>query len=103
MRVRSRVTDAAIEYYLQVTSLWIDKRPPQFKEASTSLMTESNPSNPTSPRPVLKLKASAQKSVRADKTPPPRVPAKPSQKPGAAWSDEFKRRMQEDMDALISR
>jgi hypothetical protein len=32
-----------------------------------------------------------------------RPKSKLSQKPGAAWSDELKTRMQEDMDALMSR
>jgi hypothetical protein len=34
---------------------------------------------------------------------PARPQSKPSQKPVAAWSDEFKRQMQEDMDALLTR
>jgi hypothetical protein len=63
-------------------------------------MSESSPSNPLH-RPVLKLKAAARKSPPEIKTAPPSRPeSKLSQKPGAAWSDEFKRRMQEDMDAL---
>jgi hypothetical protein len=32
-----------------------------------------------------------------------RPQGKLNQKPGAAWSDELKRRMQEDMDALLTR
>jgi hypothetical protein len=36
-------------------------------------------------------------------TPPPRLQSKLSQKPGSAWSDELKARMQEDMDALMLR
>ena len=32
-----------------------------------------------------------------------RPQSKLSQKPGAAWSDELKNRMQEDMDALLTR
>jgi hypothetical protein len=65
-------------------------------------MHQSNPSNPSSPRPTLKLKIAARKSLRETKTEPPSRPqSKLSQNPGAAWSDEFKRRMQEDMDALL--
>jgi hypothetical protein len=67
-------------------------------------MPQSNPSNPSSTRPTLKLKIEARKSPREIKTAPaPRPQSKLSQKPGAAWSDEFKRRMQEDMDALLTR
>jgi hypothetical protein len=62
-------------------------------------------SNPTSPRATLKLKAGARKPEREHKTPqvpqPPQGKAK--QKPGAHWSDEYKERMQADMDALTSR
>jgi hypothetical protein len=64
-------------------------------------MHQSNPSNPSSSRPVLKLKIAARKSPPEIKAAPaPRPQSKLSQKPGAAWSDEFKTRMQEDMDAL---
>jgi hypothetical protein len=63
-------------------------------------MSDSNPANP---RPVLKLKTTPRKSPAAIKAPEPRAQSKVGQKPGAAWSDEFKRRMQEDMDALASR
>jgi hypothetical protein len=61
-------------------------------------MSENN-----SPRPVLKLKAALRNTPREVKIPPPTQPSKVNQKPGAAWSDEFKRRMQEDMDALVTR
>jgi hypothetical protein len=67
-------------------------------------MDQSNPSNPSSPRPTLKLKIAARKSPREIKAAPPARPqSKVNQKPGAAWSDEFKRKMQEDMDALLIR
>jgi hypothetical protein len=33
----------------------------------------------------------------------PRPQSKANQKPGAEWSDEYKQRMQADMDALASR
>jgi hypothetical protein len=91
-------------------------------------MNESSPSNSSTHRPVLKLKIAARKSPREAKTPPPRPQSKLTQKPGAAWvsrtsanattvrsgwtasgagerskADEFNRRMQEDMDALLTR
>jgi hypothetical protein len=67
-------------------------------------MSESNPSNSPTHRPVLKLKIAAQKSPREIKAaPPPRPQSKLSQKAGAAWSDEYKQRMQEEMDALLTR
>jgi hypothetical protein len=64
-----------------------------------------DPSNPNAPRSTLKLKPGIKKSPREIKSasPPPKPPSKLSQKSGAAWSDEYKQRMQEDMDALISR
>jgi hypothetical protein len=65
-------------------------------------MHQSDPSN-SSFRTVLKLKTAPRKSPREVKTPPPRSQSKLSQKPNAAWSDEFKRSMQADMDALVSR
>jgi hypothetical protein len=68
-------------------------------------MSDSNSSsNPPAPRFTLKLKPGVQKSPRESKRPPPQpAQSKVSQKPGAAWSDEYKQRMQEDMDALASR
>jgi hypothetical protein len=58
--------------------------------------------NPTSPRPTLKLKVSAR--AIASKAPPTLKSTPPAkQKPGAHWSDEYKKRMQADMDALASR
>jgi hypothetical protein len=63
-------------------------------------MPHSSSSSPF--RSILKLKPGAQKSREA-KTPLPRPQSKLSQKPGAAWSDEFKRRMQEDVNALLPR
>ena len=68
-------------------------------------MNNSNSSsNPTSPRVTLKLKAGARKSTKESKqTPPPQPQSKANQKPGAHWSDEYKERMQADMDALSSR
>jgi hypothetical protein len=58
-------------------------------------------SNPTSSRVTLKLKVGARKSSRESKTPPPPQPqSKANLKPGAHWSDEYKERMQADMDAL---
>jgi hypothetical protein len=68
-------------------------------------MNHSNSSsNPSTPRVTLKLKAGTRKSPRESKTPSiPRPLSKSSQKPGAQWSDEYKQRMQADMDALMSR
>jgi hypothetical protein len=65
----------------------------------------SNP-NPPSPRPTLKLKVAPR--ATAGKTTPTAAPTPKSitpakQKPGAHWSDEYKERMQADMDALSSR
>jgi hypothetical protein len=84
-------------------------------------MNNSTPS--PKPRITLKLKGAARKpsdeSLKASdeiKAPPPiarpsnpprspasRPPGKPSLKPGAHWSDEYKRRMQADMDALTTK
>ena len=61
-------------------------------------------SSPRPPRPTLKLKAGARRSADSGKTPisPIQAPDKKARlKPGADWSDEYKRRMQEDMDALL--
>ena len=59
-------------------------------------------SSPRPPRPTLKLKAGARKSADSGKTPIVPQPEKKARlKPGAEWSDEYKRRMQEDMDALL--
>jgi hypothetical protein len=69
-------------------------------------MNNSNSSsNPTSSRVTLKLKVGARKPVEKAieiKTPPPK-PRSNSPKPGAHWSDEYKERMQADMDALAKR
>lgn len=67
-------------------------------------MDNSNSSsNPTSSRVTLKLKAGARKSPRETKTAPlPQQKTKANVKPGAHWSDEYKQRMQADMDELIS-
>jgi hypothetical protein len=68
-------------------------------------MTQSNsPSNPTLSRATLKLKVGARKSPRESKTAPVMQPSNANKaKPGAHWSDEYKVRMQADMDALASR
>ena len=60
-------------------------------------------SNSAGSRPVLKLKVS--RAARAEiQKPVQRGPqGKIDQKPGAAWSDELKRQMQEDMNALARR
>jgi hypothetical protein len=65
-------------------------------------------SNPTSSRPTLKLKSGARRPTEPKKVVTPQQD-KPQQdkkgklKPGAHWSDEYKERMQADMDALASR
>jgi len=68
-------------------------------------MNNSNPSpNPKSPRVTLKLKAGVRKSPKESVTPSdPRPRNKANLKPGAHWSDEYKERMQADMDLLASR
>jgi hypothetical protein len=56
--------------------------------------------NSTSPRPTLKLKVAPRATPgKSPSTPQSTAPAK--QKPGAHWSDEYKERMQADMDALL--
>jgi hypothetical protein len=60
--------------------------------------------NPNPSRPTLKLKAGARKPTPTGN--PPSVPPpdkKAKLKPGAHWSDEYKARMQADMDALATR
>jgi hypothetical protein len=65
-------------------------------------MNNSNPSSvPTSSRVTLKLKTGARKSPRESRTPAIHRPQDTGKlKPGAQWSDEYKERMQRDMDAL---
>jgi hypothetical protein len=67
----------------------------------------NNPDSPppASPRRTLKLKVPARKPPEAAKAPPSasaNVNKKVDSKPGAHWSDEYKRRMQADMDELNS-
>jgi hypothetical protein len=66
-------------------------------------MNNSNSSdNPQSPRVTLKLKVSPRKSPPSDSPAPKPSPVRTSKsKPGAHWSDEYKERMQADMDALL--
>lgn len=64
-------------------------------------MNDSNSSNPSSPRVTLKLKVGARKPPEVVKSPPPAPKQSKAQKPGAQWSDEYKQRMQADMDALV--
>jgi hypothetical protein len=65
----------------------------------------NNSNSSSTPRVTLKLKAGARKSPREVKTPavPHPQQSKASSKPGAHWSDEYKERMQADMDLLSSR
>ena len=61
-------------------------------------------SSPTASRPTLTLKVGARKSPRETKTVVVQPPKNTTKlKPGAHWSDEYKARMQADMDALTSR
>jgi hypothetical protein len=57
---------------------------------------------PPTPRVTLKLKPGARKSPRESETLPIAAPTRAANgpKPGAHWSDEYKERMQRDMDAL---
>jgi hypothetical protein len=64
-------------------------------------MNDSNSSSPSSPRPTLKLKVGARKPPEQIKSQPAPQQSKVNQKPGAQWSDEYKQRMQADMDALV--
>jgi hypothetical protein len=75
------------------------------KEVPNNCMNHSNSSsNPTSSRVTLKLKVGARESARESKTLSLSQPhSKANLKPGAHWSDEYKERMQADMDALVSR
>jgi len=60
--------------------------------------------SPASTRPTLKLKAGARRPADLGKAPAiPQAEKKAKLKPGAHWSDEYKARMQADMDALTSR
>jgi hypothetical protein len=56
-------------------------------------------------RPTLKLKAGARRPASTvTASPPSHSPPEKNakQKPGAQWSDEYKARMQAEMDALAS-
>jgi hypothetical protein len=68
-------------------------------------MSDSNSADsPAAARVTLKLKGAARKVSAPPKAALPAQPAKKAaQKPGAAWSDEYKERMQADMDALAGR
>jgi len=66
-------------------------------------MNDSNPSSiPPPARATLKLKAGARKAPVEAKT-PAAVPSGKPVNPNARWSDEYKQRMQADMDALVAR
>jgi hypothetical protein len=72
----------------------------QLGAADNCMNNSNSPSNPSSTRVTLKLKVGARKPTREAKTPSPPKPHSNSPKPGAHWSDEYKERMQADMDAL---
>ncbi len=80
-------------------------RSPIHPTGAENRMNDSNSSsNPTSSRVTLKLKGAARKSALDNKPPPvPQPQSKPQVKPGAHWSDEYKRRMQADMDKLTGK
>jgi hypothetical protein len=60
--------------------------------------------NPNTTRATLRLKVTPRRSAPAIKTPPlSQTASKANLKPGARWSDDYKERMQADMDALTSR
>jgi hypothetical protein len=66
----------------------------------------NNPDSPpdAKPRATLKLKGAARKApVEVKATPAPQPLDSAKRKPGAHWSDEYKERMQADMDALSKR
>jgi hypothetical protein len=53
------------------------------------------------PRPTLKLKVAPRKPpIDTKPTSTPKSPSKASQKPGARWSDDYTRAMQQDMNRL---
>ena len=68
-------------------------------------MSDSNSSSPASPRVTLKLKGVARKPAPAPVKAAP-LPSQPmrqaAQKLGGTWADEYKARMQADMDALAT-
>jgi hypothetical protein len=67
-------------------------------------MNNSNSANSGSPRVILKLKPGARKLPREDRAVPHAQPhVKARLKSDAHWSDEYKERMQADMDLLNSR
>jgi hypothetical protein len=58
-------------------------------------------SDTTSPRPTLKLKVGPRKApIETKPTLTPKPQSKASQKPGARWSDDYTRAMQQDMNQL---
>jgi hypothetical protein len=95
----------------------------EFFRVNSGVRTTNSSSNPSASRFTLKLKSGARRSpkekpsispsglagaARPTSAPravanPPRPQSKLGQKPGAAWSDELKHRMQKEMDVLASR
>ena len=65
-------------------------------------MNNSDPaSDTTATRPTLKLKVAPRKPpIETTPTLTPNPQSKANQKPGAGWSDDYMRAMQEDMDRL---
>jgi len=65
-------------------------------------MNKSDSASDTiTPRPTLKLKVAPRKPpIETKPSPTPNSQSKASQKPGARWSDDYTRAMQQDMDRL---
>jgi len=73
-------------------------------ERGISMDSSNSSSAAASPRAILTLKVGARKSADKGRTAPWQPPSKNKSnvKPGARWSDEYKERMQSDMNALHS-
>jgi hypothetical protein len=79
---------------------------PDTKSARVTLKLKAGPrkspgeiKTPPSPQPSSSQQAHPQPTNSQPKNPPPTRAGKP--KPGAHWSDEYKERMQAEMDALV--
>lgn len=74
------------------------------KVTNTCMNSSNSSSDAKAPRTTLKLKGDARKSpTEGQAAPAPRPQNTAKLKPGAHWSDEYKERMQADMDALRTR
>jgi hypothetical protein len=93
----SRFLSTRVLYFICPFVLWGHRLNPPLNHMNNSISTA---------RPTLKLKAGARKPTPI--TTAARPPVSPSdkkakQKPGAQWSDEYKARMQAEMDVLATR